>query len=140
MRAEVMPMPIVSSFVAGFILAQMTWWIAARSAMSAAALGSDSTFRFLLLALVEILVAAISFGLTLVVASKSRLAAPSPKSFFVAFIAGAATATVAAGPYALIPRIVEGEAQLLVYIIAAVVVSAAFGALVGRAFRDHTAN
>ena len=45
-------------------------------------------------------------------------------------------ATVAAGPYALIPRVLPGEAQLVVYIVAAAIVSAAFGALVAVAFRE----
>ena len=133
-------MPIVTSFVVGFILAQSTWWFAARSAMSAAALGSESTFRFLMVAGVEILVAAIAFGVALSLVSKSRAITASVKSFFVAFVAGATTSTVAAGPYALIPRIDEGEAQLLVYVVAAVLVSAAFGVLVGVAFRTPAAN
>jgi dolichyl-phosphate-mannose--protein O-mannosyl transferase len=129
-------MPVVVSFVVGFVLAQTTWWFAARSAMSAAALGSESTFRFLMLAGVEILVSAIAFGIAVALASKSRLAAASIKSCFVAFLAGATTSTVAAGPYALVPRIVEGEGQLAIYIVAAILVSAAFGALVGAAFRE----
>lgn len=129
-------MPIVVSFVVGFILAQSIWWYAARSAMSAAALGSESTFRFLMLAGVEIMVAAVAFGVALVLVSKTRHVAASVKSCFVAFVAGATTSTVAAGPYALVPRIVEGEGQLLVYIAAAIVVSAAFGALVAVAFRE----
>lgn len=131
-------MPIVSTFVAGFILAQATWWFAARSAMSAAALGSESTFRFFMLAGVEILVAAVAFGVALALVSKGRMAVTSAKSFFVAVVAGATTSTVTAGPYALVPRILEGEGQLLVYIVAAVLVSAAFGALVGVAFREPT--
>lgn len=133
-------MPVVTSFVVGFILAQTAWWFAARSAMSAAALGSESTFRFLMLASVEILVAAVAFGIALTLVSRSRLAAASVKSCFVAFVAGATSSTIAAGPYALIPRIVEGEAQLLVYIVAALLISAAFGALVGAAFREPAGN
>jgi hypothetical protein len=129
-------MPAVTSFVVGFILAQTAWWYAARSAMSASALGSESTFRFLILACVEILVAAGAFGIALALVSRFRLAAASVKSCFVAFVAGATCSTVAAGPYALIPRLVEGEGQLLVYILAASLISAAFGALVGAAFRE----
>lgn len=133
-------MPMVVSFVVGFVLAQTSWWFAARSAMSAAALGSESTFRFLMLAGVEILVAAVAFGIALAVISRSRLAAASVKSCFVAFVAGATTSTVAAGPYALVPRLVQGEGQLLIYIVAAMLVSAAFGALVGAAFREPASN
>jgi hypothetical protein len=133
-------MPVVASFVVGFILCQSAWWFLARSAMSASALGSESTFRFLMLAGVEILVAAVAFGIALAVVSRSRLAAASAKSCFVAFIAGATCSTVAAGPYALIPRIVEGEGQFLVYIAAALLISAAFGALVGAAFKEPASN
>lgn len=133
-------MPVVTSFVVGFVLSQAAWWYAARSAMSASAIGSESTFRFLMLAGVEILVAAGSFGIAMALASRSQLAAVSVKSCFVAFVAGATCSTVAAGPYALIPHILDGEAQLLVYIVAASLISAAFGALVGTAFREPTGN
>lgn len=130
-------MRIIASFVAGFILAQSAWWFAARSAMSAAALGSESTFRFLMVAGAEILISAIAFGVAVALVSKARAVAVSFKSCFVAFVAGATTSTVAAGPYALVPRIVAGEAQLLVYIAAAILVSSAFGALVAVAFRER---
>jgi hypothetical protein len=130
-------MPLIGSFVGGFVLAQIVWWLAAGSSggTDEYALGGAPTFRFLMLAGVEILVAAACFGAVMSLMSRSHELDSVPKSWFVAFVSGAATATIAAGPYALIPRIVEGEAMLLIYIVAAAVVSALFGALVGAAFR-----
>ena len=131
-------MPIVVSFVVGFIAAQVTWWLAAQGSLSpndAAAVAGAPMFRYLMLAGAETLASAIAFGIALMLASRSRLADPGAKSCLLSFAAGALTETIAAGPYALIPRIVQGEGMLLIWIIAAVLVSIAFGALVGVAFR-----
>lgn len=134
-------MPLIGSFVGGFVLAQIVWWFAARSSggTDEYALGGAPTFRFLMLAGVEILVAAACFGAAMALTARARELASVPKAWFVAFVSGAITATIAAGPYALIPRIVAGEAMLLIYIVAAAVVSALFGALVGAAFRREQA-
>ena len=133
------PMPLIATFVGGFLLAQLTWWLAARSAggTDEYALGGAPTFRFIMLAGVEVLVAAICFGGVVALLSRSREMHSTPKSWFVAFFCGAITATIAAGPYALIPRIVHGEAMLLIYIVAAALLSAAAGALVAMAFRTE---
>ena len=130
-------MPLIATFVGGFVFAQVVWWLAARSSggTDEYALGGAPTFRFMMLAGVEVLVAAACFGAVLALIARGRRLDSAPKSWFVAFVAGATTATIAAGPYALIPRIVAGEAMLLIYIVAAAVVSAAFGALVAMAFR-----
>ena len=132
-------MPLIATFVGGFVLAQALWWFAARSSggTDEYALGGAPTFRFIMLAGVEVLVAAICFGAVLTLLSRMRVLSSTPKSSFVALVAGATTATIAAGPYALIPRIVEGEAMLVIYIVAAAIVSAAFGALVAMAFRGQ---
>ena len=129
---------IVTSFVLGFVLAQSGWWIAARGVMTpedSAALGGAPVVRFALLAGVEILVAAVAFGAILAFVAQGRALTGTPKALFVAFVAGAATSTVAAGPYALIPPIIDGEGMLFVYIVVGGLLSAAFAWLVGRAFR-----
>ena len=134
-------MPLVLSFVAGFVAAQLTWWVAARGSLSpgdAVAVAGAPMFRYVMLAGAETLSSAIAFGIALMLAARSRLAPPSAKSVLLSFAVGALTATIAAGPFALIPRIVEGEAMLLIWIVAAVLVSIACGALVGAAFRDAT--
>jgi hypothetical protein len=130
-------MPLIATFVGGFVLAQAIWWFAARSSggTDEYALGGAPTFRFMMLAGVEVLVAAVCFGAVVGFLGRSRRMESNAKSWFVAFVAGATTATIAAGPYALIPRIVSGEGMLLIYIVAAAIVSAAFGALVAMAFR-----
>ena len=131
-------MPLIATFVGGFVLAQAIWWFAARASGGGTdeyALGGAPTFRFVVLAGVEVVVAAVCFGAVLALVARGRRLEGGPKSWFVALVAGATTATIAAGPYALIPRIVEGEAMLLIYIVAAAIVSAAFGALVASAFR-----
>lgn len=131
---------IVTSFVAGFVIAQSGWWVAARGVIdadNAAALGGAPVVRFALLAGVEILVAAVAFAVVLAFAAQGRALAASAKSIFVAVLAGAVTSTVAAGPFALIPPIIGGEGMLFVYIIAGGLLSAAFAVLVGRAFRGE---
>ena len=130
-------MPLIATFVGGFILAQAIWWFAAGSSggTDEYALGGAPTFRFLMLAGVEVLVAAVCFGAVVALVSRGRRIESAPKAWFVAFVSGATTATIAAGPYALIPRIVAGEAMLLIYIVAAAIVSALFGALFASAFR-----
>ena len=132
---------IVTSFVLGFVIAQSGWWLAARGVIgpdNAAALGGAPVVRFALLAGVEIVVAAVAFGVVLAFVAQGRRVASNAKAYFVAFVAGAATATVAAGPFALIPPVIEGEGMLFVYIVAGGLLSAAFAWLVGRAFRGET--
>ena len=129
---------IVTCFVVGFVLAQTGWWFAASGVVSpddATAFGGAPVVRFALLAGVEILVAAVAFGVLLAFAAQGRALRGSPKAFFVAFLSGAITSTVAAGPFALIPPVIHGEGMLFVYIVAGGLLSAAFGYLVGRAFR-----
>lgn len=131
---------IVSSFVVGFVLAQSAWWVAARGVIdtdNAAALGGAPIVRFALLAGVEILVAAAAFAVVLAMTAQGRALRPSSKAVFVALLAGAVTSTVAAGPFALIPRVIAGEGMLFVYIVAGGLLSAAFALLVGRAFRGE---
>jgi hypothetical protein len=124
-------MVLVSAFALGCILAQLGWSLAANDA---SALG-ESTFRFLLLAAIEIVIAAAAFGGGMVAGSKSFPVLTSAKSVPVAFFSGVLTLTVAGAPYSLVPRLVTGEAQMVILIIAAAVVSAFLGALVGAAFR-----
>lgn len=131
-------MALILSFVFGFMAAQATWWVAAGASIAggdAAALGGAPAFRFLMIAGVEILVAAGCFAIAATLAAQGSTLDARAKSVLVSLVAGAATATIAAGPHALIPPVVKGEAQLLVYVLAAAVLSAALGALVGRAFR-----
>lgn len=129
---------IVATFVLGFVLAQSAWWMAARGVIgpeNSAAFAGAPLLRFALLAGVEIVVAAVAFGVVLAFVAQGRELRTSAKALFVAFVAGAATSTVAAGPYALIPPVIEGEGMLFVYIVAGGLLSAAFAWLEGRAFR-----
>ena len=125
-------MYLALAFVAGCILAQVGWSLAAQDAN---ALGAP-TFRFMMLAGIEILVAAGAFALALFGVAKSQRVPADAKSGAVAFVSGALTLTVAGAPYSLVPRIVQGEAQLIILIVAAALVSAFLGALVGAAFRQ----
>jgi hypothetical protein len=99
--------------------------------------GGAPVVRFALLAGVEILVAAVAFSIVLTITAQGRVLLASRKAWFVSFVAGAATSTVAAGPFALIPPVIQGEGMLFVYIVAGGLISAAFAALVGRAFRGE---
>ena len=131
MRAP--PMPLIAAFAVGCILAQLGWSLAAGDA---SALGAP-TFRFMMLAGIEILVAGIAFGGGLWAGAKSQEYSVGVKACGVAFFSGVLTLTVAGAPYSLVPRLVQGEAQLVILILAAAVVSAFLGALVGAAFRTR---
>ncbi|HUP96328.1 MAG TPA: hypothetical protein VM073_00220 [Usitatibacter sp.] len=125
---------LVVAFIAGCIAAQLGWSLLAADA---AALGAP-TFRFMMLAAIEIVVAAVAFTGAMFAAARSSEVMVDAKSCAVAFFAGALTLTVAGAPYSLVPRIVQGEAQLVILIGVAAVVSAFLGALVGAAFRAPT--
>ena len=124
-------MVLVIAFAVGCLLAQLGWSLA----------GGESTafgappFRFLMLVGIEIVVAAVAFAGGVFSGAKSGLVGMSAKSVGVAFFSGVLTLTVAGAPYSLIPRLVSGEAQMLILIVAAGVVSAFLGALTGAAFR-----
>lgn len=124
-------MLLVVAFVVGCILAQLGWTFAARDAHALDA----PAFRFAMLAGIEILVAGVSFAGALFATAKPKLRKPDVKSVGVAFFAGALTLTVAGAPYSLVPRLVQGEAQYVILIASAAIVSAFLGALVGSAFR-----
>lgn len=124
-------MVLVTAFALGCIFAQLGWTLAANDA---SALG-ESTFRFLLLAAIEIVIAAAAFGGGMAAGAKSFPVQMGAKSLPVAFFSGVLTLTVAGAPYSLVPRLVTGDAQMVILIIAAAVVSAFLGALVGAAFR-----
>ena len=124
-------MPVVAAFILGCIIAQGSWSLLASDA---SALGAP-TFRFLLLAAIEILVATVAFAGAMFAAVRAHQLAVDARSCGVAFFAGGLTLTVAGAPYSLVPRIVQGEAQLVILIGVAAIVSAFLGALVGAAFR-----
>ncbi|HXN15433.1 MAG TPA: hypothetical protein VN878_03595 [Usitatibacter sp.] len=131
---------IVASFVTGFVLTLSGWWFAARTVASgadAAAFESEPALQFMLLASVEVLVAATTFAIVTAFFSRARHPVASGAGCFVAFAAGAMTSTVSAGPYALVPRVFEGEAQLVIYVVAAATISALLGGLVAAVLRKQ---
>ena len=125
------PMPVALAFIVGCIAAQVLWSLLAGDS---SALGAP-TFRFMMLAAIEIVVAAVAFTGAMFASVRQHELVVDVKSCAVAFFAGALTLTVAGAPYSLVPRIVQGEAQLAILIGVAAVVSAFLGALVGAAFR-----
>jgi len=125
------PMPVAAAFILGCIVAQASWSLLAGDS---SALGAP-TFRFLMLAAIEIVVAAVAFTGAMFASVRAHDLVVNVKSCAVAFFAGALTLTVAGAPYSLVPRIVPGEAQLAILIGVAAIVSAFLGALVGAAFR-----
>jgi hypothetical protein len=125
-------------FFAGFVVAQGGWWFAARQAVGgvdAGAFGGGDSMRLVLLASVEVVVATACFAIALSVAARVRTPGASAAGLCLAVVAGATTSTLTAGPFALVPRLFAGEAQALVNMIAAALVSAVFGWLVASAFR-----
>ena len=131
-------MPLIASFIVGALLAQLGWWLAASGATASDATSAAApAFRFMMVAGIQILVASAAFGIALAIATQSQPVAANLRSCMVAIFAGAMTMTFAGAPYSLVPRLVEGEAQLLILIVVAAVVSAFLGALVGAAFRER---
>lgn len=129
-------MPLVAAFVFGSVLAQLGWWLAASGATASDAAGAEApAFRFMMVAGIQILVAAAAFGTALSFAARSQSVPNNLKSCLVAAFAGAMTLTLTGAPYALVPRVLPGEAQMLILIVVGAVVSAFLGALVGSAFR-----
>jgi hypothetical protein len=129
-------MPLIASFIVGALIAQLGWWLAASGATAAdASSAAAPTFQFLMVAGIQILVAGAAFGIALSVAAKSQPVPSTVKSCLVAAFSGAVTLTFAGIPYSLVPRMMEGEAQLVILIVVAAVASACLGALVGAAFR-----
>jgi hypothetical protein len=127
----------IVSFFLGFVVAQSVWWFAASGAGSGSAAGP--TLPFILLDVVEILVASACFALALVLIARSRGLRRTAGEALLAFVAGATTSTVAAPPSALVPRLLAGDGQFLIDIFAAAIVSAAFGWLVAAAFANRIA-
>ena len=128
----------IVGFFLGFILAQAGWWFAARETTgSGDAAGGGASMRFVLLDTVEVLVACAFFALALALVSRTRKVVGNGKMFVLAFVAGATTSTLAAPPSALVPRFFPGDGQFVVDIIAAALVSAAFGWLVASAFTER---
>jgi len=124
-------MPLIAAFAVGCILAQIGWSLAAGDV---SVLG-NSTFRFAMLACIEIVVALAAFAGGLSAGSRGDPDALGIKSVGVAFFSGVLTLTVAGAPYSLVPRLVPGDAQHFILIVAAALVSAFLGALCGAAFR-----
>ncbi len=130
----------IVGFFLGFVLAQGGWWLAAREAAGAGEDGG-AAMRFLLLDTVEVLVACALFALTMTFVARGARVGGATKALVLAIVAGATTSTLTAPPSSLVPRLLPGDAQFILDIAAAAVVSAAFGWLMARAFceRDKAA-
>jgi len=127
---------VIVSFFVGFIAAQAVWWFAAGETFGGGGLaaGAGLTLRFALLDVVEILVASAAFAIVVALAARGRGLRRASGALVLALVAGATTSTVAAPPSALTPRLLAGDGQFLVDIVAAAVVSAIFGWIVASAF------
>jgi hypothetical protein len=124
---------VIVSFFVGFVVAQAVWWFAAGETFGAVA-GGGFNMRFALLDVVEVLVAAACFAIAVALAARGRGLRRAGAALLLALVAGAATSTIAAPPSALVPRLLAGDGQFLVDIVAAAIVSALFGWLVASAF------
>lgn len=122
----------IVGFFLGFIFAQGGWWIAAREAAD-----GDAAMRFMLLDTVEILVACTLFALTMMFVVRGGRIGRTAMALVLAIVAGATTSTLTAPPSSLVPRLLPGDGQFVIDIVAAALVSAAFGWLVARAFCER---
>jgi hypothetical protein len=127
----------IVSFFVGFLAAQAVWWFAAGQTLNTSADSAGAfSMRYVLLDVVEVLVASACFTFALAVAGRARGLRRAGGAALLAFVAGATTSTLAAPPSALVPRLLAGDGQFFVDIVAAALVSAAFGWLVAAAFRN----
>jgi hypothetical protein len=124
---------VIVSFFLGFVVAQAVWWFAAGESFGAAA-GGGFNMRFALLDGVEVIVACACFAAAVALGARGRGLRRAAGALLVALVAGAATSTITAPPSALTPRLLAGDGQFLVDIIAAAIVSAFLGWIVASAF------
>jgi len=129
----------IVSFFVGFIVAQAVWWLAAGGTLAITA-PSGAGLAFVLLDIVEVLVASASFALGLGLTGRARGLRRAGGAILLALVAGATTSTIAAPPSALVPRLFAGDGQFIVDIIAAAIVSIAFGWLVAAAYSNRLAS
>jgi hypothetical protein len=120
-------------FGAGFLAGQAVAIFAFRHAIdSSGVVDTDPVFaqRFLIVLGIETAVAAISFhfGARIGRASASAIACA------FAFLAGVITNAVTVGAYALVPPIINSDAQLGLYFLAVALLSAAAGWLFAKLF------
>lgn len=129
----------IVSFFVGFIVAQAVWWAAAGGTLAVAA-PSGAGLAFVLLDIVEVLVASACFTFALVITGRARGLRRAGGAILLALVAGATTSTIAAPPSALVPRLLQGDGQFVVDIAVAALVSAAFGWLVAAAYANRLAS
>ena len=117
-----------ASFSAGFLLGQAWALFAFRHALG----GSDVfSLRFLIVLAIETVVAALAF----LFASRVGGLRPSAGAYLAALAAGVATNAVTVGAYAQVPVVVQGDAQLVLYVVAVGLLSAIAGWLLTKVFR-----
>lgn len=128
----------IVSFFVGFVVAQGGWWLAA-SRTAGDPSGAAFSLSFVLLDTVEVLVANACFAIAVALATRARRLKRSGGAMLLALVAGATTSTLTAPPSALVPRLLAGDGQFVVDIVAAAIVSAAFGWLLAAAFGEAAA-
>ena len=117
-----------ASFSAGFLLGQAWAILVFRHALG----GSDVvSLRFLIVLAVETAVAALAF----LFASRVGRLRPSAGAYLVAVAAGVVTNAITVGTYAQVPVVVQGDAQLVLYVVAVGLLSAIAGWLLAKIFR-----
>jgi hypothetical protein len=117
-----------ASFSAGFLLGQAWAILAFRHALG----GSDVfSWRFLIVLAIETAVAALAF----LFASRVGRLRPSAGAYVVAAATGVVTNAVTVGAYAQVPIVVQGDAQLVLYVAAVGLLSAIAGWLLTKMFR-----
>ncbi len=124
-------------FFLGFIGSQAAWGLAVRHAAGGAS--GQVTLSFILLDVVLVLVACAAFMTAAVLAARLREMRITLGQVALSLIAGATTSTLTAPPSALVPRIFPGDGQFVVDIIAAAILSAAFGWIVTTVFSQPVA-
>ena len=124
---------VSASFGAGFIAAQTWAWYSFREALADA---DASYLRYALVVGVETLIAALTFA----VAVRAAHLVPSSRAYVLAFVAGAVTNAITVGSYAVVPRLMEGDAQLILHVLAVGVLAALMGWVLAKLSQKKVSN
>ena len=113
------------SFSVGFLLGQALAVFAFRHALEAGAIDGEGfvSSRFFIVLAIETVAAALAFFFG---ARLGRLNASAP-AWLVALLLGVITNAITVGAYALVPPIIQGDAQLVLYVVTVALFSAAAG-------------
>jgi hypothetical protein len=130
---------VVVGYAVGFVAAQYwTVWLFrdALSGLGSAPLSSGLTARYFTISIIEAALAVGAFAFSLGLRARGR-ASRSLVSAVLGLLAGIVACSITVGAWPLIPRIAEGDAQLLLQTVAGAIISLIFGRAMSKFAREQ---